>query len=52
MRVVNLIYFLPNGNNVSEIMDERLDINPKSVEMIKDNGHNYGGRDTLMEAAE
>ncbi|WP_336338681.1 hypothetical protein [Haloarcula brevis] len=42
MRVVNLIYYLPDGNTVSEIMDERSDIMSKEREMANDAGENGG----------
>jgi len=41
--VVNLIFPLPDGNTVSEIMDERSDITSKEREMANDaveNGSN------------
>jgi len=41
--VVNLIFPLPDGNTVSEIMDERSDITSKEREMTNDaveNGSN------------
>ncbi|GCF16105.1 hypothetical protein Harman_40400 [Haloarcula mannanilytica] len=52
MRVINLIYFLPNGNTVSEIMDERLDMSGKSAEMTNDLGYNYSVCGSLLEGAE
>ena len=41
--MVNLIFSLPDGNTVSEIMDERSDITSKEREMTNDaveNGSN------------
>jgi len=34
--VVNLIFPLPNGNTVSEIMDERSDITRKEREIVNE----------------
>jgi hypothetical protein len=50
MRVVNLIYFLPNGNTVSEIMDERLDISGKPADMTNDIGFDYTVDSPMVEA--